>query len=150
MTRPDYKTLTAGAAMLGITMTLVITGALAQTPATPPAATPAPKPMQIGDVLSGQLNAMQVRAPQGKGKRVKQFQLVSQPRRLPAPAGLCNLETGPETFEIVAANPAQATQLQKLVGKEVSLKVAEVACAEQAGQMSEALVTKWSVVAKPN
>jgi hypothetical protein len=69
---------------------------------------------------------------------------------LPAPAGLCNLETGPETFEIVAANPAQAAQLQKLVGKEVALKVAEVACAEQAGQMSEALVTRWSVVSKAN
>jgi hypothetical protein len=44
----------------------------------------------------------------------------------------------------------QATQLKKLVGKEVALKVAEVTCAEQAGQMSEALVTKWSVVTKPN
>ncbi|MDB5563862.1 MAG: hypothetical protein JWP84_428 [Tardiphaga sp.] len=104
--------------------------------------------MKAGDVLSGQLNAMRVRAP--KGKRVNTFQLVSEPRRLPAPAGLCNLETGPETFEIVTANDAQATELKKLVGKEVSLKVTEVACAEQAGQMSEALVTKWSVVTKPN
>ena len=122
-------------------------GAHAQTAA--PAATPAaPKVMQIGDVLSGKLSALRVRAP--KGKRANSFQLVSEPRRLPAPAGLCNLETGPETFEIVAANDAQAKQLQKLLNKEVSLKVTEVACAEQAGQMSEALVTKWSVVAKPN
>ena len=130
-------------------MTFLMSAAKAQTPATPPATAVAPKAMKIGDVLSGQLNALRVRAPQGKGKRVNTFQLVSEPRRLPAPAGLCNLETGPETFEIVAANPAQAAQLQKLVGKEVALKVAEVACAEQAGQMSEALVTKWSVVAKP-
>ena len=149
MTRPDFK-IRAVCAALGLAMTFLMSAAMAQTPAPPPAATPAPKTMKLGDVLSGQLNALRVRAPQGKGKRVNTFQLVSEPRRLPAPAGLCNLETGPETFEIVAANPAQAAQLQKLVGKEVALKVAEVACAEQAGQMSEALVTKWSVVAKPN
>jgi hypothetical protein len=121
----------------------------AQTPAPPAAPVVAPKLMKSGDVLSGKLNALRVRAPQGKGKRVNTFQLTSEPRRLPAPADLCNLETGPETFEIVSATPAQTAQLQKMVGKDVSLKVTEVACAEQAGQMSEALVTKWSVVAKP-
>ena len=114
----------------------------------PATASVAPKGMRVGDVLSGQLNALRVRAP--KGKRANPFQLVSEPRRLPAPAGLCNLETGPETFEIVTANDTQAAELRKLVGKQVSLKVNEVTCAEQAGQMSEALVTKWSVVAKPN
>jgi len=146
MTRSGFVNLSCG-----VVLALSAAGAAhAQTPA--PAATPAapaaPKLMQIGDVLSGKLSALRVRAP--KGKRANSFQLVSEPRRLPAPAGLCNLETGPETFEIVAANDAQAKQLQKLLNKDVSLKVTEVACAEQAGQMSEALVTKWSVVAKPN
>ena len=98
-----------------------------------------------GDVLTGQLNAMRSRA---KGKRVNTFQLVSGPRRLPPPNGLCNLETGPETFQIVTANDAQAAQLKGFVGKEVSVKVDEIACAQDAGQMSEAVVTKWSVVAK--
>jgi hypothetical protein len=68
---------------------------------------------------------------------------------LPAPSGLCNLETGPETFQIVTDNDAQAAQLKALVGKEVSLKIAAIACAEEAGQMSEAVVSKWSVVGKP-
>lgn len=102
--------------------------------------------MKNGDILTGQLNAMRSR---DKGKRVNTFQLVSEPRQLPPPAGLCNLETGPETFQIVTANDAQAAQLKSLVGKEISLKVNEVACAEEAGQMSEAVVTKWSVVGKP-
>src|SRR4051812_20565871 len=81
---------------------------------TPPAATPAPakpaapKPMQLGDILSGKLSALRVRAQ--KGRKANTFQLVSEPRRLPAPADLCNLETGPETFEIVAANDAQTKQ----------------------------------------
>jgi hypothetical protein len=107
----------------------------------------APKAMHIGDVLTGQLNNL--RTHDAKGKRTTVFQVTSEPRRLPAPAGLCNLETGPETFEIVTSSDAQAAQLRKMVGKEVALKVAEVACAEAAGQMSEALVTKWSVVPKP-
>ena len=75
----------------------------------------------------------------------KAFQL----RRLPPPNGLCGLETGPETFQIVANNDAQAAELKRFNGKEVSLKVDEVACAQDAGEMSEAIVTKWSVVTKP-
>jgi hypothetical protein len=103
--------------------------------------------MKTGDVLTGQLNAMRTRA--AKGKRVNTYQLVSEPRRLPPPSGLCNLETGPETFQIVTANDAQVAQLKNFIGKQISLKVTEVACAEEAGQISEAIVTKWSVVAKP-
>lgn len=106
----------------------------------------APQAIKTGDVLTGKLNAMRSRA---KGKNANIYQLVSEPRRLPPPSGLCNLETGPETFQIVTANDAQAAALKKLIGKEVSLKVNEISCAEEAGQMSEAVVTKWSVVAKP-
>jgi hypothetical protein len=106
----------------------------------------AQKAIKNGDILSGQLNAMRSRA---KGKRVSTFQLVSEPRRLPPPGGLCNLETGPETFQLVTANDAQTTQLKNLIGKQVSIRVNEMSCAEEAGQISEAVVTKWSVVAKP-
>jgi hypothetical protein len=106
---------------------------------------PAQQVIKNGDVLTGQLNAMRSRT---KGKRINTFQLVSEPRRLPPPSGLCNLETGPETFQIVISNEAQAAQLKGFIGKELSLKVDEVACAEEAGQMSEAVVTKWTVVGK--
>ena len=112
---------------------------------------PAPKaakPINAGDVLSGELNALRVRGGK-KGKRVATYQLTSEPRRLPPPNGLCGLETGPETFQIVTNSEAQAAQLKNFVGKEVSVKVDEVACAQEAGQMSEAVVTKWSVVTKP-
>ena len=113
-------------------------------------AEPAPKAGKLissGDVLSGELNAMRLRGDK-KGKRVATYQLTSEPHRLPPPNGLCGLETGPETFQIVTNSEAQAAQLKGFIGKEVSLRVEEVACAQDAGQMSEAVVTKWSVVTK--
>ncbi|XIA66078.1 hypothetical protein ACFIOY_08320 [Bradyrhizobium sp. TZ2] len=111
---------------------------------------PAPKPgkpINVGDVLSGELNAMKVRGG-NKGTRVPTYQITSEPRRLPPPNGLRNLETGPETFQLVTSSDAQAAQLKNFIGKEISVKVAEVACAQDAGQMSEAVITKWSVVTK--
>jgi hypothetical protein len=104
------------------------------------------KPINAGDVLSGELNTMRVRDPRQQGKRIATFQITSEPRRLPAPSGLCNLETGPETFQLVTTSNAQASQLKSLVGKEISVKVDEVTCAQDAGQMSEAVITKWSLV----
>ena len=103
------------------------------------------KPINAGDLLSGELTAMRVRGG-GKGKRVATYQITSEPRRLPPPNGLCNLETGPETFQLITTSEAQAAQLKSLVGKEISVKVDEVACAQEAGQMTDAIVTKWSVV----
>ena len=113
-----------------------------------PAPAKAGKLMKVGDILSGELNAMRVRGGK-RGARVSTYQITSEPRRLPAPSGLCNLETGPETFQLVITSDAQAAQLKSKVGKEISVKVDEVSCAEAAGQMSEAVVTKWSVVTKP-
>jgi len=111
-------------------------------------AEPAPKPgkpINAGDVLSGELNAMKGSK---KTKRTATYQITSEPRRLPPPNGLCNLETGPETFQLVTSSDAQAAQLKNFIGKEISVKVDEVACAQDAGQMSEAVITKWSVVTK--
>ena len=104
-------------------------------------------PIKAGDVLSGELNAMRVRGGK-KGKRVATYELTSAPRQLPPPNGLCGLETGPETFQIVTNNEAQVAQLKNFIGKEVSVKVDEVACSQEAGQMTDAVVTKWSVVPK--
>ncbi len=103
--------------------------------------------IKAGDVLSGELNSLRGHAGK-KGKRSATYQLSSQPHRLPPPGGLCGLETGPETFQIVTNSDAQTAQLKGFVGKEISLRVDEVACAEDAGQMSEAVISRWSVVTK--
>jgi hypothetical protein len=105
------------------------------------------QPIVAGDILSGELSAMQVRAG-NQGKRVATYLITSEPRRLPPPSGLCNLETGPETFQLITSSDAQTEQLKGFVGKQISVKVGEIACAQDAGQMSEAVVTKWSLVTK--
>jgi hypothetical protein len=133
-----------------VTMVAVCAAPVAASAAGAEDAPPAPKPAKLinaGDVLSGELNAMKVRAGK-KGKRVATYQVTSEPRRLPSANGLCGLETGPETFQIVTNNDTQVAQLKNFIGKEVSLKVDEVACSQEAGQMSDAVVTKWSVVTK--
>jgi hypothetical protein len=131
---------------LGTVMAVAFAASAAQAQQAEPAPK-ATKAIKAGDVLSGQLNALRLRSG-NKGKRVATYQLTSDPRRLPPPNGLCGLETGPETFQIVTNNDAQAALLKGFVGKEVSLRVDEVACAQDAGQMSEAVVSRWSVVSK--
>ncbi|WP_407175585.1 hypothetical protein [Bradyrhizobium sp. STM 3562] len=102
------------------------------------------KPINIGDVLSGELNVLKVLEPRS-GKKVAAYQITSEPRQLPSPSGLCDLETGPETFELLTI-PGADDQLKGLVGKKISVKVDEIACAENARHLSEAVVKKWSLV----
>lgn len=128
----------------------LIVAAFASSPAFAQGAEPSTKPgkpIHAGDVLSGELTAMRVKSG-SKGKRVATYQITSEPRRLPPPSGLCNLETGPETFQLVTTSDAQVAQLKGMVGKEISVKVEEVSCAQDADQMTEAVVTKWSMVTK--
>lgn len=43
---------------------------------------------------------------------------------------------------------AEAAALKPFIGKSIALKANEMSCAQAAGQLSDAIVTKWSVVAK--
>ncbi len=101
------------------------------------------KALKAGDILSGALTAMRSGP---KKNRTIVYQLTSEPRRLPPPSGMCDLETGPETFQIVTSSDAEVSALKPFIGKEVSIKANEMSCAQSAGQMSDALITKWSVV----
>ena len=145
MTKRRFGKRSCFAAMVAVALAVPSARAQKAEPELAPAK--AGKPINAGDVLSGELMAMKVRGGK-RGTKVNSFQVTSEPRRLPPPNGLCNLETGPETFQIVTSSDAQAAQLKGFIGKEISIKVDEVACAQDAGQMSEAVVTKWSVVTK--
>lgn len=120
-------------ALCGSAAVVFVGEALAQTP----------KPIRNGEVLSGELRVMRSRA---KGKRVETYQVLSEARRIPGPDGLCNLETGPETFQVVTHDPADITRLKPYIGKNITLKASDMSCATTAGQVSDALISKWSIV----
>jgi hypothetical protein len=145
MTKRRFGKHDALAASFAAVMITLAASASAAQQAEPPMK--AGKPIQAGDILSGELMMMEVRDAK-EGKRVPTYQITSEPRRLPQPGGLCNLETGPETFQLITSSNAQTAQLKALIGKAISVKIGEVACAEDAGQLSEAVVTKWSLVTK--
>lgn len=146
MTKQGFgKRLALGAIMM---TTLAMPALRAQQADLPPATDNKPGSLlKAGDILSGQLNALRSHGGK-KDKRAATYQLTSEPHKLPPPSGLCNLETGPETFQIVTNSDADIAKLKAFVGKDIALKVDEVACAQDAGQMSEAVVTKWSVVTR--
>ncbi|WP_034468391.1 hypothetical protein [Afipia sp. P52-10] len=102
-----------------------------------------PKPIRNGDVLTGELRVMRSRA---QGKRIETYQVLSEARRIPGPDGMCNLETGPETFQIVTHDPADIGKLKPYIGKNISIKASDMSCASVAGQVSDALISKWSIV----
>ncbi|ANW02913.1 hypothetical protein [Bradyrhizobium icense] len=103
-------------------------------------------PINPGDVLSGELYALRIRDAK-PGKKVA-YQIITAPRRLPEPHALCKLETGPVMFQLLTTGEAHARQLKPLVGKRISVKVDEIACAD-AEQMSEAVIKKWTLVKQP-
>ena len=137
--RTDVSCNRIAVGLLGACMAVCVSMVLSSAPAQ----AEAPKALRAGDILSGDLTAMR----SGKRKnRVVTYQLTSAPRRLPPPAGLCNLETGPETFQIVTRSDAEAAALKPFVGKTVSIRPKEVACAQAAGEWSDAIVSDWSLV----
>lgn len=145
MTKRRFGERSCFAAMVAVA--LAAPSAWAQKAEPEPAPAKAGKLINAGDVLSGELSAMKVRGGK-RGTKINSYQVTSEPRRLPPPNGLCNLDTGPETFQLITNSDAQAAQLKNFIGKEISVKVDEIACAQDAGQMSEAVITKWSVVTK--
>ena len=148
MTKPRFGKRLGFAAIMAVAFAAPSAQAQqAQAQQAEPAPPKAGKLINAGDVLSGELNAMKVRGGK-RGKGAATYQVTSEPRRLPPPNWLCNLETGPETFQLITSSEAQAAQLKGFIGKEISVKVDEIACAQDAGQMSEAVITKWSVVTK--
>ena len=132
----------AGRLWFALILAVAFTAPVASAQQAEPSPPKAGKLMSIGDVLSGELTTIKTRT-RGKGAT---YQITSAPRQLPPPNGLCNLETGPETFQLVTTSDAQAALLKGYIGKPISVKVGEISCAQDAGQMTEAVITKWSVV----
>ena len=107
-----------------------------------PARVEAQQSLAIGGVLSGQLNAVSIHV---KGKKITTYQIASAPRKLPGPNGLCNLETGPETFQLVIRDDNDVKSLKKYLGKTVSVKASALACPQDPTEIADAVVKSWAL-----
>jgi len=109
---------------------------------------PAPKagkPINAGDVLSGELNSMRIRAQQGQTRRT--YQLTSEPRGCRRRTDFAIWKTGPETFQLINQQRRAGLRQLKRFHRQGDIREGRrrFACAQDAGQMSEAVITKWSV-----
>lgn len=127
--------------LLGVSMALLC-GATTLTPTD----AIAQQVIKAGDVLSGELRAMRSGS---RRKRVITYQIKSAARKLPGDDGLCNLETGPETFQLITNGADDAKRLKSFIGKTIAVKVNAVACSRTRGELSDAVVSNWSLATKP-
>ena len=51
------------------------------------------------------------------------------------------VKTAAKTVQLIAISDAEATQLKNPVGKDISVKVDEDACAQNAGQICHVMIT---------
>jgi len=85
MTKRRFGKRSCFAVMMAVA--LAAPSARAQKAEPEPAPAKAGKPINAGDVLSGELSAMKVRGGK-RGTKINSYQVTSEPRRLPPPNGL--------------------------------------------------------------
>jgi hypothetical protein len=66
------------------------------------------------------LRLVQTRHP--NGTRIEAYQIVSEPRMMPADDDFCDQDKGATTFHLFTMTAAAKKQLQPLLGKMVSVK----------------------------
>jgi hypothetical protein len=98
--------------------------------------------LPLGGVISGELNAVSIHV---DGKKITTYQISSAARKLPGPNGLCNLETGPETFQLAIHGDNDVKALKKYLGKTISVKASALACPQDPTEIAEAVVKSWTL-----
>ena len=106
----------------------------------------AQQPIKEGDMLTGKLRLVQTRHP--NGTKLIAYQIVSEPRMMPANDDFCDYDKGVTTFHLFAMTDAAKKQLQPLLGKTISVKATALFCSETAWHVGDVAVPQWTVVPK--
>jgi len=106
----------------------------------------APQPIREGDTLTGKLRLVATRHP--NGTRIEAYQIVSDPRMMPANDDFCDYDKGAVTFHLFTMTEAARKQLKPLLGKVVTVKATAPFCSETAWHIGDVAVPEWSVVGK--
>ena len=106
----------------------------------------AQQPIKEGDMLTGKLRLVQTRHP--NGTKLIAYQIVSEPRMMPANDDFCDYDKGVTTFHLFAMTDAAKKQLQPLLGKTISVKATALFCSETAWHVGDVAVPQWTVLPK--
>ena len=106
----------------------------------------AQQPIKEGDTLTGKLRLVQTRHP--NGTKLIAYQIVSEPRMMPANDDFCDYDKGVTTFHLFAMTDAAKKQLQPLLGKTISVKATALFCSETAWHVGDVAVPQWTVLPK--
>jgi hypothetical protein len=106
----------------------------------------AQQPIKGGDTLSGTLRLVRTRHP--NGTKIEAYQIVSEPRAMPAGDDFCESGKGVTTFHLFTMTDAARKQLKPLLGKPVSVKATALFCSHTAWHIGDVGVSEWTLVPK--
>ena len=106
----------------------------------------AQQPIKAGDTLTGTLRLVSTRHP--NGTKIEAYQIVSQPRAMPADDDFCEAGKGVTTFHLFTMTDAARKQLKPLLGKPVSVKATALFCSHTAWHIGDVGVSEWTLLPK--
>jgi hypothetical protein len=104
----------------------------------------AQQPINDGDTLTGTLRVVHTTHP--NGTRIKAYQLVSEPRMMPADDEFCAPGKAVTIFHLFTLTEADERQLMPLVGRRVSVQAVELFCAQTAWHIGDVAVPEWKLL----
>ena len=108
---------------------------------TPPAT--AEETLASGSWLLGTLRL--VHTHHSNGTRIDAYQIVSEPRQMPASDDFCvNPDGKASTFHLFTKTKSDRVELSRFLGKKLRVRVWELFCAQTAWHVGDVAVNKWS------
>jgi len=104
----------------------------------------AQQPIKEGDTLTGKLRLVATRHP--NGTKIDAWQIVSEPRMMPANDDFCDYEKGATTFHLFTMTDALRKQLKPWLGKTITVKATALFCSETAWHIGDVAVPQWTIV----
>jgi hypothetical protein len=104
------------------------------------------QPIKEGDALTGKLRLVATRHP--NGTKLEAYQIVSEPRMMPANDDFCDYDKAATTFHLFTMTDALRKQLKPWLGKTITVRATALFCSETAWHIGDVAVPQWTIVTK--
>jgi hypothetical protein len=108
----------------------------------------AQQPIKDGDTLTGTLRLVRTRHP--NGTRIEAYQIVSEPRMMPANDEFCASGKGVTTFHLFTTFDGAREQLKPHVGELMTVKAITLFCSQTAWHIGDVAVPEWTFLLRFN